>query len=531
MDTTNWLQLFKFALRRDRWYLVAWIVGITALGTLLVPVFPNLAGDDASMSVLGEMMENPAMVAIGGVRYGDEYTLAIMYTQMMLVWMALLVAIFNVLLVIRHTRADEEAGRLEVLGSLPVGRSANLMAVTVLVVAVNAIVGLMVGFGQAAFGVETIDLPGSLTIGAAVAACGLVFAGLALVIVQVTQTSRGAVGIAVTSVGLAYLVRAGGDVSAPAASLASPLGIIEATEPFYSNKLWPIAVLVVVFLVLTGVAFGLGRVRDLGLGMLPQRAGHAHAPRSLSGEWGMSWRILRGTLIAWGVAVFVLGASYGSVMGDMQAFAESSDMYQSMLGVDPSDPSMAGPMAAMLLLIMAIISAIPVIIAVNKLASEERKSRLDPVLGTAASRGRLFFGHALIAGITAVVMMALSALGFGLVAQSVMDSPIPMDTVLRIAANFIPPLLFVAGLGLFLVGFAKRLVGLSWVYLVASFFMVYLGGILSIPRAAMRATPFGLIQRWPQEEFWLWPDIVLIALAAFLTIAGQAAYRSRDITA
>ncbi|MDR0416058.1 MAG: hypothetical protein LBH76_01830 [Propionibacteriaceae bacterium] len=531
MDTTNWQQLFKFAVRRDRWRLIAWIAGLTALGTLFVPVFPSLVGDDAEMSILGEMMENPAMVAMCGARYGGEYTLAIMYTQMMLVWVALAVAIFNVLLVIRHTRADEEAGRLEVLGSLPVGRSANLLSVTLLAVAANVVIGLLTGFGQAAFNVATVDLPGSLTIGAALAACGLAFAGLALVIVQVTETSRSATGSAMTLVGLAYLVRAGGDVSAPAAALASPLGLIEKTEPFYANELWPVALLLGVFLVLAAVAFALNRIRDLGLGMIPQRAGHAHAPKSLTGEWGLSWRLLRGTIIGWAVAVFTIAAAYGSIMGDMQAFAESSDLYQQVLGVDPSDPNLAAPVTATLLLIMAIIGAIPVIIAVDKLAAEEKKSRLDPILGTAASRGRLFLGHALIAGITAVAMMALSGLGFGLVAQSVMDNPIPMATVMKAAANFTPALFFTAGLGLFLVGVAKKLTSLNWLYLVASFFMVYLGGILSMPRAAVRATPFGLVQRWPLEEFWLWPDLVLTVLAVALTALGLMAYRKRDITA
>jgi ABC-2 type transport system permease protein len=531
MDITNWRELLRFAIRRDRWYLVAWVVGIAALGTLFVPVFPSLAGSNAEISVLSEMMENPAMVALCGAKYGDAYTLAIMYTQMMLIWVALTVAVFNIFLVIRHTRADEEAGRLEVVGSLPVGRSANLASVAVLALAANLVIGILVGFGQAAFGVETIDLAGSLTIGAALSACGLVFAALALVIVQVTQASRGATGTAMALLGLAYLVRAGGDVSAPAAALASPLGIIEKTEPFYANRLWPIGLLLGISLVLAAVAFALGRVRDLGLGMLPQRAGHAHAPRSLSGEWGLSWRILRGTLIAWAIAVFVCAAAYGSIMGDMQTFVESSDVYQQVLGVHPGDADLAGPVTATLLLIMAIIGAIPVIIAVNKLASEEKKSRLDPILGAAVSRGRLFCGYALIAGITGVVMMVLSGLGFGLVAQVVMDNPIPLSTVLKAAANYTPALLFTAGLGLAIVGFAKRLTALNWLYLVASFFMVYLGGIVSMPRAAIRATPFGLLQRWPLEQFSLWPDAVLVVLAIVLTGLGLAAYQRRDITA
>ncbi|MDR1513472.1 MAG: hypothetical protein LBS56_08335 [Propionibacteriaceae bacterium] len=531
MHIANWQRLFTFAVRRDRLYLALWIVAAVGLGTFFVPLFPGFVGDDMDLSVLGGLMENPAMVAMCGVKYGETYTLAIMYTQMMLVWVALVVALFNVLLVVRHTRADEEAGRLEVLGSLPVGRSANLFSVTLLAVVCDVVIGLATGLGMAAFDVDTIDLAGSLTTGAALAACGLAFAGLALVIVQATETSRGATGLTTASVGLFYLLRAAGDVSSEPAALASPLGLIERTQPFYSNSLWPVAVLVAVFLGLAAVAFALNRARDLGLGLLPQRPGPAHAKKSLSGEWGMTWRLLRGTLIGWAVACFVTAAAYGSVMGDMQSFVESSDLYRQMMGVSAGDSDMSAPLAVMLLRIMAIIGAVPVIITVNKLASEEKKTRLDAVLGTAASRSRLFLGHALIAGLAAIAMNLLSALGFGLVAQSVMDDPIALDLVLKIALNYTPPLLFIAGLGMCLVGALKKLTGLNWLYLVASFFLVYLGGLLDLPRTAERATPFGFVQHWPTEDFWLWPDLALIAAAAALTFVGLQAYRRRDVTA
>src|SRR5690606_33249290 len=77
----------------------------------------------------------------------------------------------------RHTRADEEAGRTELVRSTTVGRHAHgaaaLLAATGACLVIGALVAVvLVGF----------DLPvgGSVTLGAAFAAVGFVFAGVGL---------------------------------------------------------------------------------------------------------------------------------------------------------------------------------------------------------------------------------------------------------------------------------------------------------------------------------------------------------------
>jgi ABC-2 type transport system permease protein len=530
MDTTNWTKLLRLALRRDRLYLTCWLVGLIALGTFFVPIFPQIAGTAAELSTLGEMMNNPAMVAMCGRRYGGDYTLGIMYTQMMLVWLGLAFAALSILLVVRHTRSDEEAGRLEVLGSLPVGRSANLVAVGVLAVVANVIPAAAIGLIMPVFGTATIDLAGSLVLGASLGACGLAFAALTLIVVQVMATSRGAIGVAMAAMGVAYLVRAGADVSAPGVALASPFGLMERIEAYHANAWWPVAALVSGAVVLAAVAGWLGRARDIGLGLLPQRAGRAHAPKALRGELGLAWRLTRGTLIAWGLTVFIVAAAYGSVMGDMAGFIESSEMYQQVMDVSPGQADLVSPVVATLQLIIAIVGAIPVILAVNRLAAEEKKGRLDQVFGTAAARSRLFLGHAVVAGLAAVAMQLLAGLGFGLVARSVMETdPVDLGLVVKVAANYWPALLAFGGLALCLVGWAKRAGAVTWAYLVVSFLFCYLAGLLDLPRWAGRLTPFGLLQRYPVEAFSLWPWLGLTAAAVALAGLGLVGYRRRDL--
>ncbi len=74
--------------------------------------------------------------------------------------------------------------------------------------------------------------------------------------------------------------------------------------------------------------------------------------------------------------MFVLGVSYGSVLGDLEAFIEGIEMMEEML------PSIEGftlteQFITMLMAIMAMISTIPALMAVLKIVSEEKKNRID----------------------------------------------------------------------------------------------------------------------------------------------------------
>lgn len=77
-------------------------------------------------------MRNPAVTAMFGHGYGlDNYTFGAIMAHQMLLFTALAVAIMSILTVIRHTRGDEDSGRIEMLRSLPVGRLSNLSATLV----------------------------------------------------------------------------------------------------------------------------------------------------------------------------------------------------------------------------------------------------------------------------------------------------------------------------------------------------------------------------------------------------------------
>ena len=56
---------------------------------------------------------------------------------------AVAAALMSIFLVVRHTRADEESGRLELLSATPIGRRAPLAGVLLVAVAANVVLALL----------------------------------------------------------------------------------------------------------------------------------------------------------------------------------------------------------------------------------------------------------------------------------------------------------------------------------------------------------------------------------------------------
>src|SRR5699024_1693766 len=207
----NTISLSRLIVRLDRIRIFLWLIGISIF-TWIVPIsFKNLYASQQEGDVMAETMQNPAMTAMVGPGDLDHYTIGAMTAHQMLLLTAVVAGLMSILLVIRHTRADEEDGRIEMIWSLPVGRLSNLHATLSVVTMVHIGLALIAGLGLAALGIKSMDLEGSLLYGATLGATGICFAGVAAVFAQLTETSRGAMGCSIAVLLIAYLLRAIGD--------------------------------------------------------------------------------------------------------------------------------------------------------------------------------------------------------------------------------------------------------------------------------------------------------------------------------
>lgn len=139
---TNTPALVKLALRRDRIMLPAWVYIVLAGVSVNAYTFSRLYKTPFSQAALAASAQsNPALLFLYGRVNG--ISVGALTAWRFGVWGALFAAMMTIFIVIRHTRADEEAGRLELIGSARVGRQAPLAAALLTSVLACAVVTLL----------------------------------------------------------------------------------------------------------------------------------------------------------------------------------------------------------------------------------------------------------------------------------------------------------------------------------------------------------------------------------------------------
>ena len=241
MTAGTW-RLVRFILRRDRVRLAVWVlsIAVVVLGSVasFAQTYPTAADRQARAGLLAG---NAAAQLFVGPGYGTaDYTFGAMTANEMLPLTTVVVALMSVFLMIRHTRAEEEDGRAELLRAQTVGRLAQPAAALVVVGGANLVLCVLLAAGLPAALTE-LSAGGSLAFAAAVCGIGLVFAGVALLVAQLTVSSRAAVGMAGIVLGALYLVRAVGDLGDAGLAWLSPFGWATGMRAYVGERWWPLA--------------------------------------------------------------------------------------------------------------------------------------------------------------------------------------------------------------------------------------------------------------------------------------------------
>lgn len=520
--------LTKLMMRQNRFKLLLWLVGLIAVTLATAVSYPDIYPDEQARAAFVFTMENPAMIAMLGVGYEDYATIGALFAHEMLLFTAIAVAIMNILLVGRSTRADEEDGRVELIRSLPVGRLAYLNAAAIVAVVTNVLVAVLIGTGIILLGIDGMSAEGAYLYGAILGATGLVFAGFTALFSQLSETSRGSTMLSFGTLIAAYLVRASGDVSSEVLSLVSPLGWTVRTEVFVENYWWPVYAMLAVAIVLGLVAFCLNAIRDLESGFIPERAGKRNASAFLQTTMGLAFRLQRTNLIAWAIGIFLLSASFGAILGDLEVYFTDNEFVQAFLA-ESGDTSMMEQFIVLLMAIMALISTVPVVMTVMKLKSEENKHLTENYYSRAVSRSRLLGSYVCLSMIASFVMQALVAIGLWSVGMVVVEDGIAFDTTFASALVYLPAMWILMGVAVFLIGIAPKATGFVWLYVIYSFVVIYLGGLLEFPEWANNLSAFHHIPQIPTMDMDYMRVLILVVIAIVLTVIGFIGYNRRDI--
>ncbi|MCF8008950.1 MAG: ABC-2 transporter permease [Halanaerobiales bacterium] len=522
-------KLIRFILRRDRIRILIWLLVLTTITLIIAPAYTQLFSTEKERLVMAETVQNPAMVAMLGPAYSlDNYTIGVMFASQMLLFTAIAVAIMNIFIVTRHTREDEENGRIEVIRSLPVGKLSNVTSATIVAIGVNILLSLIIGIGLWVLGIESMGFEGSLLYGSALGVVGIFFTAVTIIFVQLSESTRGTIGFSFFILGLAYLIRAIGDVGNETLSLFSPLGLILRTQIYANNNWWPIIITLITSFFILAIAFYLNSIRDLEAGFIPARSGRKKASIFLNNSLSLGLRLQRTAIISWIIGIFILGASYGSVMGDISSFIESNDMYRQLI-IMGEGFSLTDQFITTIMSVIAIFCAIPSLLMILKLKKEEKKNRVEQLLARVVPRNKLLLSFLIISITMSFVTLSLAAVGMWSAGVSVMDDPISFIPIFKAGIVYLPALWIMIGLATLLLGFYSNGTVLTWLFLVYSFFVVYLGKLLQFPQWMEKLSPFGNIPQLPVEDMNWFKIISLTIIALIFIVTGFYGYNKRDI--
>lgn len=518
--------LARLQLRRDRIWWPLWTFVVVSIAVVTPTSYEQLYPDPAERANLTRTVgSNGSLLALTGPAY-DLSNAGGFVAWRILSFLSATAGLAALMSVVRHTRAEEESGRMELLRSGVLGRAASLASALAGVVGWAVVVG-----GLTVLGLVGVGLPaaGSAVFGAGLAATMVAFGGVGALAAQITEHARTARGIAGAALGVAYLLRAAADASPSLSALGwvSPLGWPQRAQPFAGNRWWVLLLPLALGILTAAGAFALERRRDVGAGLVAARLGPADGRMGSVGA--LVARLQRPSLVAWAVGVLVFSIVFGGVAPGLADIVDQNPGMADVLRRMGGDQALMLTFFAAVLPILLGVGMLHGVGALARLDGEEEAGRAELVLSTGASRAQLFLGHLAWAVLGAVLLAALAGVGLVIGYALAGGREDLASDVLTGAMTYVGPMLVVIGVAALALGLRARGTRLGWAYAGVVLLLVWVGALLRLPDAVLGLSPFDHLPQQPGNPVAWTPLLVELALAAALMAAGLVAYRRRDL--
>ncbi|NGO14531.1 ABC transporter permease [Streptomyces sp. HC44] len=512
--------LLRLALRRDRVMIPLWVAIIALMVVSMPGSLESLYSTAAERAdVPRQMATNSSLRATYGPVFNDS--IGGLVAWRIGAYAGVFAAIMSLLVVVRHTRDEEESGRQEMVSAGMVGRRAPLTAALLAAFVANAALALLIAGGLAGQGSS-----GALALGLGTAGVGMVFATMAAIAAQLTESARLAKGLTGGLLGAAFVLRAAGDSASDDGSHVltwlSPIGWLENLRAFAGERWWVLLLFVAAVAIQGVAAYELAGRRDVGMSFLPTRPGPAAGRLGTAGA--LAWRLQRGSVLGWSLGFFAAGAAFGGItkgatdlVGDN---AGTREIIERMGGQSGITDAFLATMVGML----GMVAALYIVQSVLRLHGEETSQRAEPVLANAVGRLRWAAGHLVIAFGGAVLIMLLG--GLGLTAGYGED----LGPILGACLVQLPAIWAIGGLAVLLHGASPQVALGAWGVAGAALLLGWIGPALDLPESVLDLSPFGHLPKLPGGDMTWTPVLVLTALSAVFVTAGLTALRRRDMS-
>lgn len=521
--------LLRFMIRRDRIMATIWILIFVIMAASSSSASQDLYTTlESRVRAANAVNDTPATLALYG-RVFDPTSLGAVSLVKLGAMGAALVALVAIFTVVRHTRAEEESGRAELLGATVVGRYAPLTAALLMSTGVSLVLAVLTALSLVGTG---LPAAGAIAFGLSWAGAGIAFAAVGALAAQVTEGARTARGLAAAVLAAAYLLRAAGDAAGDHDSTwlswLSPIGWAQQVRPFAGDRWWVLIYLVFFAALVSVGAYVLVARRDHGAGLLAQKPGRARATASLSSPLGLAVRLQRGGFVGWGIGMALGGLVMGSIASQVGEFLDTDGARDMIMKLGGERGLVDAFLSAEMGIIGLLVSGYGISTAI-RLRAEETAFRAEPILATRVSRWSWVWSHVAVALAGTTLLMLIFGVFGGFAHGAAGGDMSQFWRVLGTALVQLPAAWVLTGITVLVFGLAPGLIMAGWGALVVFLLLGQLGPIFELPQWAMDISPFTHTPKLPGGEFSVVPVVWLTVVAAGLIAAGLASFRRRDI--
>ena len=442
-------------------------------------------------------------------------------------------AVWGLLTSTRLLRGEEESGRWELLVA---GQTTPRRATG------QVIVGLGTGVGALWLLTALITIAAGHSSKVHIAAGPAMFFALALVssavmflavgalTSQLAATRRQAAAYAAGVLGVSYAVRLVADSGVGLHSLrwASPLGWVEQLQPLTAPRPLALVPIVAFTIAVLVTAVHLAGTRDLGASTVPDRVHATPHFRLLSGPLGLAIRLMRSTVVGWGVATAVSGLLLGLVAKAAGGTFSGSSLKTVFARLGAPGVG-ADAYLGVAFLMMAILIAFSAVSQVSAARAEESGGRLEHLLVRPLSRLAWFWGRLLVAVVVLVTSGVIAGVTTWLGALS-QHADVRFTTTLNAGLNIVPPALCILGIGSLVIGLWPRATAaVTYGVLTWSLLVVIIGGIGALSHWVQDTSIFHHMAAAPAVEPNWGANAIMVAVGAAGAVIGAWGFARRDL--